>query len=692
MLLPWRWSSHSARAQADNPAPAAANKLDTGLTLSFQNSAGETLDARPARLIALSVPAGQSASPLMPAGPFQATWTGVLANKIKDTIRFAAEGRGDLTVTLNNKPVLELHGDLANHPTDPIVIRKGKNKLQVVYHAPADGDALVRLLWAPSGKPLEPVTLTTKQIQLVHDPADPLLVAHRPAREGLELVASLRCAACHQGFSSSMPEIRQDAPNLIDLKDRLNQTWAAYWISNPKALRPTASMPCFFHDGPVSDQPTVDDRAGDIAAYLTTPDQPAVPPADAPTVARGARLFTGLGCVACHVAPNLTDSDPTLNRVPLKYVRAKYKPDALKAFLQKPEMHYAWIRMPNFHLSDAEASALSAWLLASCKEDALLPVKEQFNAENGKKLFESSGCLNCHAVGASQAVTPSAPDFARADFKRGCLADDRSKILKGVDFQFTPEQITAIRALTAIDWKSAMQRDTPTEFAARQITALRCNACHSIDGIDSIWSNMDTDISAIEQNLPPRTASEPEPKGDQSRPPLTWVGEKLRPSWAGAFIAGEIGYKPRTWLFARMPSFASRASLLSRGMAMTHACSTTDEVRQPADANLADIGKSLTAQAGLGCVKCHAVADQAAIAPFEAEAPNLAHVDARLRHDYFTHWMLAPDYFLPGTKMPSFANVDGQTPLKEVLNGDAAAEFEAIWNYLRAGEKIEPTQ
>jgi cytochrome c551/c552 len=348
--------------------------------------------------------------------------------------------------------------------------------------------------------------------------------------------------------------------------------------------------------------------------------------------------------------------------------------------------------MPNFHLSDAEATALSAWLLNSCKADELPALARKYDADNGKKLFESSGCMNCHAVGKTQTVMPAATDFAHADFKKGCLAEDRSQIQKGVDFKFTADQIAAIRALVASDWKTDLQRDTPAEFSARQITAVRCNACHSIDGVDSVWSNMDAEVTTIEQNLPPRADNEPEPKGDQSRPPLTWMGEKLRPSWTSAFIAGEISYKPRTWLFARMPSFASRASLLSKGMAMTHGCSGKDETRAPADPKLADIGKSLTSQAGLGCVKCHAVADQAAIAPFEAEAPNLAHVDARLRHDYFTHWMRGPEYFLPGTKMPSFANVDGQTPLKEVLGGDAAAEYEAVWNYLRAGEKIEPTQ
>jgi cbb3-type cytochrome oxidase cytochrome c subunit len=91
-------------------------------------------------------------------------------------------------------------------------------------------------------------------------------------------------------------------------------------------------------------------------------------------------------------------------------------------------------------------------------------------------------------------------------------------------------------------------------------------------------------------------------------------------------------------------------------------------------------------------VKCHSAGDQAAIAPFEAYAPNLAHVSDRLRHEYFTHWMRNPQYYLPGTKMPSFADADGNTAYRDILGGDAARQYEAIWNYLLAGEKIAPAQ
>ncbi len=686
---PWRWIRV---ARADDAPQAAAAKLEPGLQLAFEDAKGAVVDARQSRLIALRVPAGTSPVPLLSAGKFTAVWTGIINTKIKDTYRFAAEGRGDLTVTLNDKPLLELHGDLAGHPSEAILIRKGKNRVVVRYESPVDGDAVVRLMWAASGRPMEPMSPAV----FTHDAGDAALVAHESIRHGRELVATMRCIACHTGISGNMPELAEDAPNLAGIKDRLNPTWLAYWITNPRSLRATASMPRVFHDKPADDKPAVDDRAGDIAAYLSEPAEESKPVTDAAVLARGARLFTGLGCVGCHVAPGVEDSDPTLNRIALQFVKAKFKPGQLEQFLLKPEAHYAWIKMPNFHLSRTEASALANWLLSVCKDDVLPGLSKKYDPENGKKLFASAGCLSCHAASPSgesaQPKPPAAVDLAHADFKQGCLADDAGQAAKCVDFGFTADQRQAARSFLAIDWKSSLQHDPLPEYADRQLAALRCVACHSMDGRDNLWSNLDTEVGSIEQNLPPRPDDDPEPKGDQSRPPLTWIGEKLRPSWMTAFISGQIGYKPRQWLFARMPAFASRAGLLSRGMALSHGCLDVDEARPPIDAKLADIGKQLTSQTSFGCVKCHGVGDQAALAPFEAEAPNFSHVESRLRHEYFSHWMRNPQYYLPGTKMPSFANGDGQTPYKDVLGGDAAAEYEAIWNYLRAGDRIAPPQ
>jgi cytochrome c2 len=679
--LPWADWTHTAHADAATPAGVA-----TGLTLTFAGD-GPVVDARDARLVALSVPVGGTPSPMLAPGPFVATWTGLLASPrhIKEEYRFTAEGTGQLRVTINDQPVLDLTGDLSAHPSELVTLHKGKNRLTVTYRPPPTGDARLRLLWARDDHPdyFDPVPPGV----FTHDVTDEVLVQHGRVRLGRELLTSMRCAACHQGVAGTVPELSQDAPDLTDVRSRLRPQWMAAWISNPKGLRPTADMPRVFAGA----GDAVDPRAADVAAYLSegAPPELPTPPADAVALAKGARLFTGLGCVACHVAPALEDSDPTLARVPLKYVKAKFRPGALAAFLRAPEAHFAWVKMPNFHLSDAEASALSGWLLSRCKDDAV-PASPPGDPARGKAAFASAGCASCHAP---HDAPGKSVDLSQANWTRGCAADNASARGHGVDYGFTPEQLAALRALAAVDWKPTLDHDPPADFAARQMAAVRCTACHTMDvveGQNSIWSNLDTEVSALEGDLPARPADDPEPTGDQSPPPLTWAGEKLRPAWAESFIAGRVAYKPRSWLFARMPSFASRSAGLAAGLADQHGCPLADDPRPPADPRLADVGRALTGQTSFGCVKCHSVGAQPAIAPFEAFAPNLAHVTDRLRHDYYQRWMRNPQVYLHGTKMPSFGNAEGKTPYKDVLGGDAAAEYGAIWQYLQAGEKIVP--
>ena len=676
--LPWTGTARHAAAADATPSTAAP-----GLTLSFAAD-GPPADVREARLVALAVPPGGSPSPFLKPGAFTATWTGLIATprKIKEEYRFTAEGTGQLRVTLNDQPVLDLTGDLSAHPSDLVTLHKARNRLTVTYRPPADGPASVRLLWARDDHPdaFDPVPPTV----FTHDATDAAFVRHGRLRLGRDLLASMRCIACHQGVAGTVPELHQDAPNLTDVQRRLRPGYLARWIADPRAVRPTTDMPRVVRDAAT---------AADVAAYLSAdaPPEPPPPPADVDALAKGARLFTGLGCIACHVAPGTADADPSLNRVSLNDVKAKFRPDGLAEWLHAPEAHYAWVKMPNFHPSEAEVTALSGWLLSRCKDDPTPPPAG--DAARGKAAFASAGCMNCHAARDDAApVAAAAVDLSRADWSKGCAGADPAAIGRGVDYGFTPDQSAALRAFAATNWQPTLTEDPPADFAARQFVAVRCNACHHVDGRDSVWSNLDTEASALESDLPPRPPTEPEPQGDQSPPPLTWTGEKLHAGWAGSFIAGRVPYKPRAWIFARMPSFATRAAGLAAGLAQEHGMADDAPAAAPADASLADVGRTLTSQTSFGCVKCHAVGSQPAIAPFEAYAPNFAHVTDRLRHDYYRRWMRDPQTYLRGTKMPSFGNADGKTPYKDVLGGDAAAEYEAIWTYLLAGDRIVPAQ
>ena len=72
---------------------------------------------------------------------------------------------------------------------------------------------------------------------------------------------------------------------------------------------------------------------------------------------------------------------------------------------------------------------------------------------------------------------------------------------------------------------------------------------------------------------------------------------------------------------------------------------------------------------------------------FEAPGINLGYAYQRLQKDYFHRWMLNPLRFEPTTRMPKFAQDDGNTPLTDVLGGKAKDQFEGIWKYLNEASK-----
>ena len=81
-----------------------------------------------------------------------------------------------------------------------------------------------------------------------------------------------------------------------------------------------------------------------------------------------------------------------------------------------------------------------------------------------------------------------------------------------------------------------------------------------------------------------------------------------------------------------------------------------------------------------------------ALVPFDSPAPNLMYVDERLRKDFYHEWVRNPQNYQPGTRMPTYADLDGKTAYKNILDGDAHQQFEAIWQYLRTGRKISPPE
>jgi mono/diheme cytochrome c family protein len=82
----------------------------------------------------------------------------------------------------------------------------------------------------------------------------------------------------------------------------------------------------------------------------------------------------------------------------LKDVRLKLNKNWIPVWLKKPSDFRPTTKMPNFRLTDDQIKAISAYLWQSGLTDSL-PHQKPGNADHGKELFETRGCLACHSIG-----------------------------------------------------------------------------------------------------------------------------------------------------------------------------------------------------------------------------------------------------------------------------------------------------
>jgi mono/diheme cytochrome c family protein len=668
LFLPLAWS---AVAQDGDFKPGKLPKeeqalLEPGLTLRFfaDEAAKAPTDVRRVRLAALHVPEGGAPTPFVGPGPFVAKFSGFLKADLRSEFRFKIKALGKATLRINNKEVLVVE-DAVGQTEEPFELSRGFNKLEIDFVAPKKGDATVRVSWAGEEfmeEPLPPPAMFARK-----DHAD--LVDGLAKRDGRFLFAMRDCAACHQlpaevkATELAMPEMKHRAPSLAGAGSRFGKDWLVQWIQNPRSLRPKATMPAVLH-GDAAPQ-----DAADIAAYLSTLKEPIEAAKAKATAGQGEKLYNQLGCLACHHFGAGEDETESLDRYPLNFVGAKYTPEALSEFLTKPHARYPWIRMPDFKLKAEENAALVAYLATQSKGKPN-PAATAGNAERGEKLFGSVGCANCHSLktdaepkGTNLRPSPTADQLAA-----GCLAADAKQRGKAPDFGFAKEQLESLRTFLAKSGDS-LKRETPAEFAQRQIVNLKCNACHQRDGATTRWFQvMEEEGGSLPELLPS----------------LTWTGEKLKPEWAAKLIAGMQDHRARPWLKARMPAFPARAEMLSLGLSHQHGFAPKEDSRPEADEEQAKIGETLLPQqGGFNCVQCHGVGKTPAKEPFEAPGINLLDAAQRLRYDYYPRWMHDPPRIERTTRMPKFAQDGKTTAIRETLDGDARKQFDAIWHYIQ---------
>ena len=219
------------------------------------------------------------------------------------------------------------------------------------------------------------------------------------------------------------------------------------------------------------------------------------------------------------------------------------------------------------------------------------------------------------------------------------------------------------------------ERPSYADSARHLVEILKCAACHSRDGLANARATIFLEES--EKGLPP-----------ESIPDLTWGGEKLRAHWMRNLFAGKIPAPSRPWLKARMPAFPAYADNLATGFAAEHGHLPSSDEPFVVDRTKAEIGKQLVGlKSGLDCRQCHAVGSEQPVGDDRtnlAMGINFVYVRERMRTEHYRRFVLDPPRFDVATRMPKLA-IDGRTTkVRNIYEGDAVQQFEAIWHFIQS--------
>jgi len=649
------------------PLSLAAGVARAELAATFESGAAS--DTRFDRLPALLVKAGEAPTPFLAAGEFGVTWKGKLVLQERQRLEFSFEGEGKATLTVDGEQVHAEEGTLGGTKSKSTRLNKGDHEISITYRSKPDGSGRFRLFWEERTFPRQSVPPTVFKAEVAAD----------PVRQGRLLFADNHCAKCH--FSGTgvtgMMELNEIAPLLPATGDRLNEEWLARWIADPSALRPDTRMPTLVD----ASTPEGKQQAADLAAWLMTMKIAETPKApDKALAEKGGEHFHRLGCAACHTGPGeIPGADMVKGRVPLHSVAAKFQGGALAGFLKKPDAWYPHIGMPDFALSDDEANSIAAYLLdKSGKVEQKATGFPKGDASKGAALATALNCGSCHA---GLPMNPaSAPPlelvFTKDWTAAGCVSSKPGgKVPK---LALTDDERASLVAFSK-KGTAPLTRHVPAEYAAAKVKALRCTSCHGMDGTPSLLDSVHLETKGLVAHVHAENE-----KLDQSRPHLTFIGEMLHSSYLESMINGDVKPKPRPWLDMRMPAFHAYSNSLASGLACVHGVEPGKPEPAAPDAALAEIGKKLASSEGFGCTTCHGVGAMKPTAAFEVQGLNFATSHERLRKEWYIRWIDNPVSVTPGSKMPRYAE-DGKSQRPE-LGGDAAKQFEAIWQYLQKPE------
>jgi cytochrome c2 len=442
------------------------------------------------------------------------------------------------------------------------------------------------------------------------------------AAHGQTLVNSLGCKACHligtpADDIASVGMRQRFGPNLIGLAQKTTPDWVYGWIKDPKHWNPDTRMPSLR---------LTDQEASDITAYLMT-----LPPAagfgDAPLseidpqlrdavtleylqntlsyreaekrlaemsgpnrmLFLGEKLIGRYACYACHDIAGFEKAEPIgvelteegskiITRFDFGLVHEvpQTKWDWIETKLRDPRI---WdrdkentaqekLRMPQFHMTDAQRTAVTTFVLGLVKEQIAASKRKNYDphevARNqGLRFVADHNCIGCHKLidfggdfaqfvddpsKAPPLLTPEGGkvqpdwliDFLAAPHTIRPWLEVRMPTF-GLDSDQINQLVTMFQGISRVE--NHYPRLDPSEMSTESVArgsrlfgqrgtpnyaaSLKCNSCHPSGNIL------------------------PESQPTQWGPDLNNAHERLRPEWVPKWLHSPQAIQPGT----RMPSF-----------------------------------------------------------------------------------------------------------------------------------------
>ena len=655
----------------------------------------------------------------LPSGEFQVEWTGNLLVRLPGRHRFHAFVAGDVSVEIDGTPVFSAAKQWGFASGEAFQLSAGDHSIRVTYKTPTESDkhrAKLAVFWSSDQFTLEPLPA---DVLYRDEPAADVAAA----KHGGRLFDSLRCAACHRDPSDTKQLPTLSAPALDRISPNENRAILTARLQGHGNSR----MPYF--DLTPAEQESVVEYLLSVSKGAHKESGIEFKDGD---VDGGFKLLNSLGCVACHSVPMRhggAPERPSMNATFDPYAAPAYDGPSLQyagsfrtaswldRWLKDPKSLNSDHRMPVFQLSSNERRQLVAAL--SQAKTGMAPngnpiPKEEYSAEQGRKIIQAANCAACHRIPGMDATTVRS--LTAADFENtasGCLSvpSETASNLKANGARVPSfarildapalgtrraDRMSDRQAIAA--WFRSGERHSSVSMADRGNLLLQrngCVACHD--------RNSQQGLSAIANKL---QKAHPELAGQSQGlipPSLTAVGDKLNDDYLVKAVAGEHKERRLPWLLVRMPKFthsdADRAALL-------HYLKTTDRIPDEADAVRGDIladvdlvtqnqastedlllGNTLTGAGGFNCVSCHKAGTfEPRNVALGTRGSDIMTMGERIRPRFFQRWMKNPIRVVAGIEMPAIKKA-----MPDILDGSLPRQMGAIWKALSDKRFTPPT-